>query len=67
MDTMVPTIPPLVTTMFPFCKSREHLLLLLALPLHRQEQEEVEDGEDEDDGQESPAMELGDAVLAEEG
>ena len=50
MATMVPTMPPLVSTVFPFCSSFEHFLLLLLLALHGHEQEEIEDRKNEQDG-----------------
>ena len=51
--TMVPTMPPLVTTLSPVCKSGEHFRRLLPLPLHREKEEEIKDPEDEKDGEES--------------
>ena len=50
---MVPTMPPLVTTLSPVCKPGEHFRRLLALPLHREKEQKIEDPEDEKDGEES--------------
>ena len=57
--TIVPTIPPLVTTTWPFCKLAQHLLLLLLLLLHGTEQQEIEDrGKDTDGWAGSPLWNL---------
>ncbi len=53
MATMVPMIPPLVTTVSPFLQAGQHFLRVLALALHGKEQQKIEDAEDQKDGQES--------------
>ena len=50
---MVPTIPPLVTTLSPVFNSASILCRLFALSLHRPEEEKIKYPEDEEDGEKS--------------
>ena len=50
---MVPTMPPLVTTLSPVFNFSEHLRRLFALPLHRPKEQKIKYSEDEENGEKS--------------